>query len=260
MKNTILALILCLSLSACTGRVPEPIRVLLLSGKNNHSWQRTTPRILDMFGQSGRFRTDITERPDTLNPEQLAGYDVVVSNWTAFPEVGNQWDDRAKEALLDFVKGGGGFVAIHAASCIHYDHPEYLQLTGGRWGEKTYHAPLGDWGEQTEHSIVGLIEVIIGEPSHPVTRGMANFTARDELWIDTELHPDAEVIAYSKAEAYADRPEKVEPVLIVTRMGKGRGFYHVLGHETDGMENPSFRTLLLRGTEWAATGDVTDEE
>ena len=41
-----------------------------------------------------------------------------------------------------------------------------------------------------------------------------------------------------------------------TGFGKGRGFTLLLGHSAAFMENAGFRTLLLRGAEWAATGQV----
>lgn len=38
--------------------------------------------------------------------------------------------------------------------------------------------------------------------------------------------------------------------------GKGRVFHTSLGHGLRNMENLGFQTLMLRGTEWAATGNV----
>jgi len=48
-----------------------------------------------------------------------------------------------------------------------------------------------------------------------------------------------------------------EPVVLYTQFGKGRGFNLVLGHDAAAMRNAGWRTLMLRGTEWAATGKVT---
>ena len=46
-------------------------------------------------------------------------------------------------------------------------------------------------------------------------------------------------------------------MVMVTQFGKGRCFNLVLGHDLQSLENLNFQTLLLRGTEWAATGQVT---
>jgi type 1 glutamine amidotransferase len=39
--------------------------------------------------------------------------------------------------------------------------------------------------------------------------------------------------------------------------GKGRVFHTTLGHDVVAMSCQVFATTLLRGTEWAATGEVT---
>jgi type 1 glutamine amidotransferase len=50
--------------------------------------------------------------------------------------------------------------------------------------------------------------------------------------------------------------------MVITEYGKGRVYHHVLGHVWEGgdmraLENEGFRDALVRGCEWAATGDVT---
>lgn len=48
-----------------------------------------------------------------------------------------------------------------------------------------------------------------------------------------------------------------EPLLMTIRFGEGRVFHTTLGHDVEAMKGLAFQTTLLRGTEWAATGDVT---
>ena len=50
---------------------------------------------------------------------------------------------------------------------------------------------------------------------------------------------------------------KNEPMAIVQPYGKGRTFFLVPGHDVLAMSSPAWRTLMLRGAEWAATGKVT---
>jgi hypothetical protein len=67
------------------------------------------------------------------------------------------------------------------------------------------------------------------------------------------------------ATAYSDPATggsgKHEPVMFTIQYHKGRVFHTVLGHMLEGSETAmygkGFRTFLLRGTEWAATGNVT---
>ena len=45
-------------------------------------------------------------------------------------------------------------------------------------------------------------------------------------------------------------------VEMAIRYGKGRVCENVLGHDVAAMKSVGFQTLLIRGVEWAATGDV----
>lgn len=67
------------------------------------------------------------------------------------------------------------------------------------------------------------------------------------------------------ATAYSDKATggsgKHEQVMFTIKYHKGRVFHTVLGHMADGSETAmygkGFWTFLLRGTEWAYTGKVT---
>ena len=45
----------------------ELIKVLILSGKNNHEWQKTTPVLTRIFKETMLFSVSVTENPDTLS-------------------------------------------------------------------------------------------------------------------------------------------------------------------------------------------------
>jgi type 1 glutamine amidotransferase len=233
--------LLCICLSPAVNEIhakSKLVRILILSGNNNHDWKTTTPFIQSVFAGDRQFTADVTERPDTLSVGMLKSYQVIVSNWNAFPDQTGLWTEEAKKAVLDFMDNGGGFVCIHAASATHQDWREYLQITGGRWGDKTHHGAMHTFN------------VHICQPNHPVVKGMKDFDIRDELWVDMECDPNMEVLCTAKAEEYKDLPDKTEPVALVTRYGKGRGFYLVLGHDADVMKNRDWQILLLRGTAW----------
>ena len=65
------------------------------------------------------------------------------------------------------------------------------------------------------------------------------------------------------ASAYSDPENRGtgfhEPILMVLSYGEGRVFHTTLGHDVSAMSCVGFITTLLRGTEWAATGEVTQE-
>jgi hypothetical protein len=65
------------------------------------------------------------------------------------------------------------------------------------------------------------------------------------------------------ATAYSDPKNKGtghdEPSLIVLKYGKGRIFHTTMGHDVVALSCVGFMTTLQRGTEWAATGRVTQK-
>jgi uncharacterized protein len=48
-------------------------------------------------------------------------------------------------------------------------------------------------------------------------------------------------------------------MLMVTDYGKGRIFHTTMGHDVAALSCVGFMTTLQRGTEWAATGKVTQK-
>jgi type 1 glutamine amidotransferase len=50
-----------------------------------------------------------------------------------------------------------------------------------------------------------------------------------------------------------------EPMLMVLTYGKGRVFHTTMGHDLAALACVGFITTFQRGTEWAATGKVTQK-
>jgi type 1 glutamine amidotransferase len=227
--------------------VKKPLRILLISGRNNHEWQKTSPVFKEILEENGFFNVDITEKPDTLKSIDLKKYQVIASNWNAFPETDRQWGTAAEKAILDFVNDGGGFVLFHSASAAHYNWPEYQQMVGATWGKNT------------RHGKIETFEVKIEDNQHPITKGMLNFTITDELWVEMDQQDGNQVLCTAFSTSGNNGRNMHEPVALCRRQGKGRCFYLVLGHDVAAMQNLGWKTLMLRGTEWAASGKVTQK-
>jgi len=224
----------------------KPIRVLLLSGRNNHEWQQTTPFLEKMFSQTGKFTFFVTNQPDTLKMRDLQKFDVVLSNWNSWPENDLRWPAETENALLQFINNGGGFVTFHASSSAFYKWPEFQEISTSAWIMDT-----------TSHAKVSETNVSITNKKHPVTKGMKDFVIFDELWLNAAINPKFEILGMASNQKITDEGLKSQPAIMVDSYGKGRIFHTILGHDVKAMENEGFRTLLLRGTEWAATGKVS---
>ena len=240
----------CILLPAATQGTPaaaKPIRALILSGANNHDWRTTTPALKQILEDSGFFTVEVTELPARLPANALSKYDVLVGNWNIFgAPTPVQWPRPLMDAFTNFIRRGGGFVVVHAGGSTLYDWPEFQRLVGASWGARTGHGP--------PHSF----RVEIADTNHPVTAGMAPFTTTDELWHRIATNNDIHVLATAFSVPDKGGSGRNEPVAFVTQWDRGRCFNLVLGHDADAMKADGFCTLLVRGTEWAATGKVTE--
>lgn len=245
-RRFLLPVALCaLGLAAMSGA--EPLRVLILSGANNHNWRATTPALKAALEEGGKFAATVTENVSSLQPHDLKRFSVVLSNYNEFgkKDVSSVWKDEMRVAFIDWIRGGRGFVTVHAGSSVFYDWPEFQALAGTSWGQSTHHGKIHDNSVQ----IVPL--------THPITADMAEFTTRDEFWENCLLTPGAVVLARVNPQKAFGGSGKEEPVALATTMGAGRGFTLLLGHDVAAINNAAFKQLLCRGTEWAATGSVT---
>ena len=230
------SLLASLVVSANVWSASPELQVLIFSGQNNHDWRQTTPKLKSILVGSGRFAVEVTEHPELCDAKTLARYDVILSDWNTFgnPAVTN-WPASTRAAFLEFVRNGRGFVVVHAGGSSFYDWPEYQQVAGAWWN-------LGQTSHGSPHEFT-----VKPTPDHPVTRGVAPFTTTDELWLRPGVDSRGTILATGDD----------QPVALCTSFGKGRGFALLLGHSADFTDTPGFQTLLLRGTEWAAQGQVS---
>ena len=274
MTRTLCFLLLTLLLAPTTNA--EKIKVMILDGQNNHNWKQTTPVMKAALEDSDLFSVEVVTSPPKgqemsgFEP-QFSEFDVVVSNYN-----GDRWSEKTEKAFVDYVAGGGGFVCVHAANNSFGDWAEYNEMIGlGGWGgrnEKSgpyvYYNGGGaivrdlTKGNGGNHGPQHPFEVVIRDSSHPITQGMPRvwLHAKDELY-DRLRGPavNMRVLATSYAPKDKGGRDKHEPMMMVLEYGNGRVFHTPMGHADYSMQCSGFITTLLRGTEWAATGKVTQE-
>ena len=233
-------IVICIILSlnanpAAAARKPAGIRVLILSGLNNHDWQSTTPVLLKMFKGNDRFSVvDVTEQPGKLTARDFAKYDVIVSNWTPYPKTAREWPPETEKAFLDYMHNGGGFVVFHASSCSFQVWPEFQQIVAMTWK-----------GDYTARGTYHTFKVEIEDKDHPITGGMPDFYTTDELYHNMVQMVGGKLNVAAKAfSAKEERGTgKYEPVLVWTQGGKGRGLG---GPEILGPQNAIFLLQLFQ--------------
>jgi type 1 glutamine amidotransferase len=267
------ALVLALAGPACSeGPREAPIKVLIVDGHNNHNWRATTPVLKKTLEPAGLFKVDVATAGADVSKfrPKFSDYQVIVSNYN-----GPLWSKETRKDFVDFVKNGGGFVAVHAANNSFPEWVEYNEMIGvGGWGGRN--EKWGPYVRVREGKVVldtsrgsggshgprHPFVVVTQAPNHPVMKGLPPrwMHATDELY--DRLRGPAKHLTVL-ATAFADRKMagtgENEPMLMAIAYGKGRVFHTTLGHDVTAMRCAGFQTTLLRGTEWAATGKVTQK-
>ena len=100
----------------------------------------------------------------------------------------------------------------------------------------------------------------IRKADHPITKGLPpEFAhANDELYQNSVISADSVVLATAYSDKTKDpkNTDKHEPMVWVANYGKGRVCNNALGHDVPAMKGAGFQALLVRGAEWAATGEA----
>ncbi len=207
------------------------LRALILSGEGSHDWRTTTPFLRQLLLDSGRFDVRVSESPAGLTAKTLAGFDVVMDDYSG-PRLGTE----TEKALEAFVAAGKGLVVTHGGLSAS----DFAELTKASW-------PSGAAADADApfHSF----DLRLAHPEHPVMQGLkGNLRTADQPRHGFTLLPGSEILAATGNN---------EPLLFASTSGKGRVFCTALGHDLGAMQEKTFITTFLRGTEWAASGKVT---
>lgn len=242
-----------------TGAVSaKDVKVLIITGDHGHKWQETTPFLKEMLTKAGH-KVDVTEAPSKdLTANNLAKYDVLLLNYRNTPNgakanPASVWSDENKTAFKEAVEGGKGLVVYHHASSA---------FTGPTPFEKEFEKIIaGGWRKQGNHGKMHEFTVTVRK-DHPITRGLKEFKhGRDELYQNSVMLPNSEVLATAFSDLKTDpkNTDKHEAMVWIAKYGKGRVYHNVMGHDVEAMKSSDgFRTLMVRGVEWAATGEVSE--
>jgi type 1 glutamine amidotransferase len=197
-----------------------------------HDSIATARRVLASLAAGGAFTLTATEDLGMLSAGALAGYDAVFFALTSgeLPLSAGQ-----KQALLDFVSDGHGFLGVHSATDTLYEWPEYGTLVGAYF---------------KEHPWVQSARVLVEDSAHPATAGLGDaFTLAEEFYTFRQ-NPRPRVHVLIRLDPRSVGTEGDYPLAWCHTYGGGRAYYNALGHFPATWEDPRFQRQLLGAIAW----------
>lgn len=229
-KKTLLFCLVCLfsiCFIAATNKLTDPgrrLEILFLGHKSKHHDSQMLADILNKEYFKDGINITYSNDPNDMNESNLANFDglILYANYDTITKT-------QEKALLNFVKGGKGFIPLHCASYCFRNSAEVVEMIGGQF---------------LSHKIDSFPAVIL-KPEHPVMKGITAFTTKDETYVHTKISKNIEVLT-ERVEG-----DHHEPYTWVRPYGDGRVFYTAYGHDEITFNNPGFLNLVRNGILWA---------
>jgi len=212
--------------------------------------------------RTGAFEATITSDIRVLSDQGLKGYDAIVlanvyleGKLYKVPRDMKGPDAATfaarRKALTAFVRGGGGLVGVHNATCEALGWGEYNAMIGATHSGHAWYA----------HTTT---PVKLDDATSPLNAafGGKGFEVRDDIYTFTgpyrrdKLHVLLSVdLSKAAGSMTADRYDDDYPVSWIRTCGQGRVFYTSLGENPATFRNKAFVSHLLAGVQYAI-GDL----
>jgi uncharacterized protein len=242
---------------------PEKPRKLLVYVESKGYYHASIPivaaAIKGIGDKTGAWETTFGNDPAVFTAENLAKFDGVFMDNTVTESPNT---DEGKKALLDFVKGGKGFMACHAGADCNHKWAEYADLIGAEF--------VAHWW--------GVIKASnrIEDPTSPLVSMFPKegFIAWEEIYTfkkPTGAKPQGynrdkvrvllslDVAASKVDPSKGDFKDGDYALSWIKKYGDGRVFYTAYGHQNELMWSKPILAHYLAGIQYAL-GDLKADD
>lgn len=267
-----------------TANASPPIRVLYFS--KSAGWEHSvvkrgegdapshSERILSQLAPKHGLALTFSKDGGAFTPEYFKQFDVLFFYTSGdLSDIGTDKTPpvtpEGKQALLDAISGGKGFVGVHSTSDSFHLGERGAGVpkdTSNRW---VYLGPKADpftrmlGGEFLRHGAQQVARARVVDAKFPGCETLGDFVELQEEWYSLkEFAPDMHVLLVLESDAMKglDYQRPQFPVAWTKMHGQGRVWYNAMGHREDVWENEKFQAMILGGIRWAANradGDTT---
>ena len=237
-------------------------------------------QVLNELGSKHGIAFTSSKDGSLFTPEYLAQFDAFFfytsGDLTAAGRDGNPpMTPAGKQAFLDAIKSGKGFIGTHAAAdTFHTGEDANTNTSQARTWRYRVLGPKADpytqmiGGELIVHGTQQIARARVADPKFPGFGKLGEALEWMEEWYSlTDFAPDMHALLVLETDSMRDPnangkdwpPEGWDtpykrppfPVAWAKMHGKGRVFYTALGHREDVWLNPQFQDMLLGGINWA---------
>ena len=214
--------------SMCIAQDAQVLVFTKTAGFRHGSVDRGSQAIAELG--EGAWTVVRTEDPADFTHGNLSEYQAVVFLNTTLDVL----DDQQQDAFEAYLRGGGGWLGIHAAADTEYQWQFYGdELLGGAWFKT--------------HPAVQEATVVVEDAGHPAMVGLPARWQRTDEWYDFRANPRnaVHVLASVDESTYSPRaPMGDHPMAWSIAVGDGTGLYTGGGHTVESFDEPLFRLHL----------------
>jgi type 1 glutamine amidotransferase len=205
----------------------------LTKGYHHNSIAVGVPAIMKL-GEENGFGVDTTTNPELFTADNLKQYAAVVFLSTT----GNVLNDDQQAAFEKYIKAGGGYLGVHAATDTEYDWPWYNQLVGAYFKSHP----------KQQEAVLNVVD-----PKHISTKMLpATWKRFDEWYNFKSIQPGLNVLITIDEKSYTGGENgDPHPMAWWHNFDGGRAFYTEMGHTDESFKDPLYLGHLLGGLKYA---------